>query len=242
LIDVVEFLKNQNKNTDLNEEDKTDEMQSILAGKDKLLITDIKAQKKKKDRYSIFINGKFLMGVYDDLLLEYGLAKGSLLTYEVINEILYEDLKKKAIRASLSLLSYKQRTAFELRKKLKDKEYDEEIIDIAIARLIELGYVNDERYARDFVDMRKSYSGLYKLKTDLYKRGINNDIIELVLSEIDADDQYEELKAMCKKKLNQSEGLEVSKKYNRIMSYLLRKGYNFSDVKRVMSDLDIKRY
>ncbi|MGB3365921.1 MAG: RecX family transcriptional regulator, partial [Acidaminobacteraceae bacterium] len=156
--------------------------------------------------------------------------------------ILYEDLKKKAIRAALNFLSYKQRTVFELSKKLRDKDYDDEIIDIAMARLIELGYVNDEQYARDFVDMRKSYAGSYKLKTDLYKRGINKSIIEMVLSEIDTDTQYEELKAMCMKKNSQSEGLSNEKKYNRVMAFLIRKGYNFADVKNAMAELEIKKY
>lgn len=242
MIDAVEFLRKQNKNNEIESEDEMSEVESMLNGSTKLVVTDIKPQKKKKDRYSLFVNDKFLMGVYDDLVLDYGLSKGVFLTYELINEILYEDLKKKSIRAALSLLSYKQRTAFELSKKLRDKDYDDEIIDITLARLIELGYVNDEQYARDFVEMRKSYAGSYKLKADLYRRGINNIIIETVLSEIDVDDQYEELKAMCIKKNNQSEGLTNEKRYNRVMAFLIRKGYNFADVKKAMAELDIKRY
>lgn len=242
MIDAVEFLRRQNKNNEIETEDEISEVESMLNGSTELVITDVKPQKKKRDRYSLFVNGKFLMGVYDDLVLDYGLSKGSILTYELINEILYEDLKKKSIRAALSLLSYKQRTVFELSKKLRDKDYDDEIIDITMARLIELGYVNDEQYARDFVEMRKSYAGSYKLKTDLYRRGINNSIIEMVLSEINTDDQYEELKAMCVKKNSQSEGLSNEKKYNRVMAFLIRKGYNFADVKSAMAELEIKRY
>jgi len=242
LIDVLEFLGRQNKSNEIETEDEMSEVESMLNGSTELVVTDIKPQKKKRDRYSLFVNGKFLMGVYDDLVLEYGLSKGSILTYGLINEILYEDLKKKALRAALNFLSYKQRTVFELSKKLRDKDYDDEIIDIAMARLIELGYVNDQQYARDFVEMRKSYAGSYKLKTDLYKRGINKNIIEMVLSEIDTDAQYEELKAMCMKKNNQSEGLSNEKKYNRVMAFLIRKGYNFADVKSAMAELEIKRY
>lgn len=242
MIDAVEFLRKQNKNNEIETEDDMSEVETMLNAGTKLLITDIKPQKKKKDRYSLFVNGKFLMGVYDDLVLEYGLSKGEKITYELINEILYEDLKKKSIRVALSLLSYKQRTVYELSKKLRDKDYDDEIIDITMARLIELGYVNDEQYARDFLEMRKSYAGSYKLKADLYRRGINSEIIDTVLSEIDTDNQYEELKAMCEKKNNQSEGLTNEKKYNRVMSFLLRKGYNFADVKKAMAELEIKRY
>lgn len=242
MVDVLEFLKKQRENSKLQVEEDIFELEDVLTSGEKLLITDIKPQKKKKDRYSIFVNGKFLLGVYDDLLLEYSLAKGTILSYELINEILYEDLKKKAIRNSFNLLSYKQRTVFELSKKLRDKDYDEEIIEITINRLIELGYIDDERYARDYVEMRKSYCGSYKLQSDLYKKGISTSIIEIVLSEIDFDDQYEELKNMCKKKNDQSQGLENEKKYNRVMSFLLRKGYNFADVKKAMSELEIKRY
>jgi len=242
LIDVIEFLGRQNKSNEIEIKDEMGEVESMLNGPNKLVVTDIKPQKKKRDRYSLFVNDKFLMGVYDDLLIEYGLSKGIILTYGLINEILYEDLKKKAIRAALNFLSYKQRTVFELSKKLRDKDYDDEIIDITMTRLIELGYVNDEMYARDFVEMRKSYAGSYKIKTDLYKRGINKGIIEMVLLEIDTDAQYEELKALCMKKNSQSEGLSNEKKYNRVMAFLIRKGYNFADVKSAMSELEIKRY
>ncbi|MGB3366057.1 MAG: hypothetical protein WBA54_01090, partial [Acidaminobacteraceae bacterium] len=73
MIDVLEFLGRQFKSNESEKDDEMSEVESMLNGPSKLVVTDIKAQKKKRDRYSLFVNGKFLMGVYDDLVLEYGL-------------------------------------------------------------------------------------------------------------------------------------------------------------------------
>ena len=125
MIDALEFLKKQEAKKETRSQEEFEEIESLLSSSSKLIISDIKAQKKSRDRYSIFVNGKFLMGVFDEIVLDYKLSKGSPLSYDLINEILYEDLKKKAIRKALSLLSYKQRTAKELSSKLREKEYDE---------------------------------------------------------------------------------------------------------------------
>lgn len=245
MIDAIEFLerlKQKNDIKDCQDEDSLflDIDKAIRAG-EKLIVTDIKYQKKNKDRLSIFVNGKFLLGLYDEIVIGFGIAKGKEITYDDLNSLLYEDLKIKAMRKSLSLLSYKPRTEKEMRDKLKDNEYDHEIIDVTVDKLIGLGYINDYDYAISFIESRMSAYGMYRIKSDLYRKGISSETLDRAISDSDTD-QNDEIREIFLKKLKSCDGLTNEKRYNRVMSFMLRKGFDFRSINQLCEEYDVRKY
>lgn len=245
MIDAIEFLEKQKKNLEIKDCPDTDSLfldvgQALREG-DELIISDIKYQKKNKDRLSIFVNGKFLIGLYDEVVLGFGLAKGKVITYDDLNSFLYEDLKIKATRKALSLLSYKPRTEREMRDKLKENEYDDEIIGVTLERLISLGYINDYDYAITYIESRLSTYGMYRIKSDLFRKGIASEIVDRASSDCDVD-QSDEIRELFAKKLKSCDGLTNEKRYNRVMSYMLRKGFDYGRINKLFEEFNIKKY
>ncbi len=113
-------------------------------------ITRLVAQRKNPDRVSVFLDGEFAFGVYQDLVLAHGLRVGAALTENAQAALLREDAMIVARAIAVRFLAAKPRTEQEIRKKLARAEFDEETIDSAIARLYELSYIDDEAYARAF--------------------------------------------------------------------------------------------
>jgi len=80
-----------------------------------------------------------------------------------------ENNYKRAFNYSLNLLSKLPRTEKQLRDKLNNFEYENDIIDEVIFNLKELGYINDKEYASEYIYSRTGKDGPYKIKNQLFK-------------------------------------------------------------------------
>ncbi len=204
------------------------------------LITKIEAQKNNKDRYSIFIDDAFAFGIHVDVLVAHGLRKGMELTQDEIEGLVYDEATKKAVLAGIKHISYKQRTTKEVADKLKLLEYEESQVELALEKLKEMGFLDDLRYAQEFVDTRKIRYGRKRIFLELRKRGICEQVAEQVLDQqIDLDDTYAQALEMGRKKYGQCGGLEAAKAAARVQGMLLRKGYSYDVVNRVIKELGV---
>ena len=115
-----------------------------------MIITDIKKQVKDTERYSIYIDNKFVFGLSGVDVLYYRLKIGNEISQEKYDEILDNVIYEKAKNTAVKFLGYRARSKKELRDKLI-KDYDEDITNKVISMLEKYGYVNDEEYARAYV-------------------------------------------------------------------------------------------
>ena len=94
--------------------------------------------------------------------------------------------KRKAFDAACDYLSRSERSRFEVEKKLKEKEYDEEEIAQAVEKLLELGFLDDHGFAARYAEFAIGKGrGLYRIKTELRQKGISAFDIEDVLYELE---------------------------------------------------------
>ena len=100
-----------------------------------MIITQISACKKSKDRCNIYVDGGFYCALFFDIAMEYGLKKGIEISREELDNIIREDRFKKCFFKGCALLSVRTRGEKELRLKLRDKEFSQEEIDRAITML-----------------------------------------------------------------------------------------------------------
>ena len=203
-------------------------------------ITKIETQKKNKDRYSIFLDGEFAFGVHVDVLVMHGLRKGMTLEKEELEALIHDESVKKAILAGIKHISYKQRTSKEVRDKLISLEYTPDQIEEAVEKLIDLAFLDDERYAEEFVDTRQQRYGRKRIFLELKKRGIAEGLAERALDKmLDVDAGYQTAMAMAQKKYAQCTGLDPRKAATRIQGQLLRKGYSYDVVNRIIKELGV---
>ena len=131
---------------------------------------------------------------------------------------------------ALKLISFKDRTEKELRDRLEEKECTEDEIEETIEFLKNYGYIDDARYARRFAadSIKLRNHGPGRIRTELLRKGIDRDTIEIVLEEMETDPR-EQLEAAMERRFSSAD-LGNPKERNRIFGYFARRGYSPRDI------------
>jgi len=204
-------------------------------------ITRVAQQKHDPDRVSIFIDDEFAFGVALDLAIKEGLKSGMPLSVEEQQAMLDEERDGRARIIALNYVGYQARTVEEVRRKLRDKGYEGNVIDDAIQHLIDYGYLDDEAYAKAYVRSRFSGSGHgpRRLSAELAKRGVDRTIIDKVVSETFEDGELREaaLKQGRKRWVSLERETDRRKRKKKLMDFLVRRGYDFGLAREVVDVL-----
>ena len=170
-----------------------------------------------------------------DIVSRFSLSAGMELCDEEWDEIVAENLYRKARERALYLLDYKDYSYIELYKKL-EKTYPEDICGRVMDKLTEIGVINDRRYAeglaRTYVENR--CYGYYKAMQTLRQRGITRQIAEEVLETYE-DSAYDRLREFAEKKY--SSYLDDEAGIRKVKNALVRRGFSYDLVNRVVRDI-----
>lgn len=141
-----------------------------------------------------------------------------------------------ALKKILHYCDYQDRCKKEIFAKLNTFELTEDDRNFIVDFLLEEGYINDERYCRSYVKSKLNLKkwGVNKIKLSLITKGVDRDIIEAVVSEIDQDSYKEELvKLLENKKINES---DPYKRKAKLIRYAVGKGYSLSMVMEILGN------
>ena len=127
----------------------------------------------------------------------------------------------------LRQLSMAPRSRSQLEKKLRQRGCDEEVAARVLARMTEVGLVDDEAYAEMLVRSRQSGKGLARraLAHELRKQGIDQEVAEEALEQVGAGDERVKAEQLVEKKLRTMRGLAPDVQARRLAGMLARKGY-----------------
>lgn len=200
-------------------------------------ITKIESQR-NPSRVNIYIDGEFSFGLMAEIQYKYDLTEGMKVDREYIEKVLLEEEQAKAKNQALRYLGYRQRSEKEIRDKLNKSEFSEDIIENTISYLKEYNLVDDLEFAKSFAKDKINLNdfGPQRIRHELYRKGISNEIIEKVLEE-GKDDEYNRALALGKKKLPSYKNDDRNAKYRKLGGYLQRKGYSYDCVSKVLREL-----
>ena len=124
-----------------------------------------------KTKYKVSLDGKFAFVLYKGELSRFHIRKGEELSEETQQKIYSDVLLKRAKLRALHLLSDMDRTENALREKLRLGLYPQEIIDAAVEYVRSFGYLNDARYAENFVRSRQGIKSRREIRAQLLQKG-----------------------------------------------------------------------
>ena len=142
--------------------------------------------------------------------------------------------KETAIKKILHYCNYQERCRKEIYTKLNSFEIDDADKDFIVGFLQEEGFMNDERYCRSYVKSKLNLKkwGVNKIRLSLMTKGIDKEIIDSVISEIDRSLYKEELLNLLRnKKINET---DPYKRKAKLIRYAVSKGYSLSEVMEVI--------
>lgn len=202
----------------------------------------------KGEKIHLSLDGEYIATVNADYWFTCGIKSGSEVSPQQLEELLAESARRKMMNKALDLLSMRDYSRRELSDKLVTKAWEKkEQKDMDLGslkqqasdicdRLEELGLLNEERFARSYVDelLRRKHLSKSGLKTALIQKGVQRDIIETVLEEVDIDpvEQVRELLATKFKNRDFSD----EKQKTRTVNALLRLGYRYNEIHAAMGE------
>ena len=137
---------------------------------------------------------------------------------------------------ALALLEFRDRTEWELRQKLKEREYSAEEIDETVLFLKEYRYLDDEAYVGRYIRSCAARKSRRQIRADLEHKGVSREIIDLQLQEKTVDEDSQIRKLLQKKGYVPGKRLEPTE-YRRIMGALGRRGFSGEGIRKAMESM-----
>ena len=210
-------------------------------------ITLVEPQKKNPKRFNIFLDGVFVFGADEDLVVDYRLIIGKEITPSDLEKLLKGSEIGKLMERMYRLFNIRQRSEKEVReyirnlsfkRKLKDRE---EISEFATNSLIEKlqkkGMLNDLEFARSWMEARGKKFGINRIKQELYKKGINREVIEEVVGGMGIENTEQVAEKLLEKKLYRWKNLRPMEFRKKAFDFLLRRGFEYEIVKNIVEKI-----
>ncbi|MBG9982545.1 RecX family transcriptional regulator [Aerococcaceae bacterium DSM 111020] len=218
-------------------------------------ITKIEQQKKDKQRYSIYVDNEFLIGIDEQVLMDFALYKDQNISEDIIQRLKEAEQYSKFYQRALNYLSYQMRSVREVQDYLKklsltdhqdkaqtillDSQTRQKIID----RLLSQGYLNDLQFGKSYVRTQATvnYKGPSNIRHELVKKGLTEDEIEDSLHEYPIDQQLENGLELAQKFVRTQKNKTPKIIKQKLLVHLINKGYGRDIIQYVMGEIQIEK-
>ena len=185
-----------------------------------------------KSRYRIVLDEELTFVLYKGEMNRLHIRRGEEIMEDTYLRIFHEILPKRAKLRCMNLLQSKDYTHRQLEDKLKQGDYPKEIIDEAIAYVESYGYVDDDKYVRNFIEYNSDKKSRIRIENDLMRKGIRRELIGKIFDELhESGMEIDEItmiqNLLIKKNYNSQSATDEERR--RMYAFLSRKGFR-SDV------------
>ena len=207
------------------------------------VVTKITVQKKRKDRFNVFIDGEYSFPISEAVLIKVGLHKGMTLTKERSAEIEKENYDYMAYTTAVNYLSYSLRSEKEVRKKLHEEEISPDAIERALTRLVDQNYVNDRIYGESYTRTAANLNlkGPQLIANELKGKGLSEEDIAFSLKQYPHELQLENAQTIAEKQLRKQSRVSSHEAASEIRLHLHQKGYPSDIVLEVMGEIGTEK-
>ncbi|WP_049691200.1 regulatory protein RecX [Anaerococcus jeddahensis] len=168
-----------------------------------------------------------------DFFVDLNLACDDDLDFETYKKILKENDFNRCKNEALKQISYRSRTSFDLKNKLKEKKYSEDAINKVIQFLEDYDLIDDKLYVKSFVNDKSKINNWSKgkIRYKLKAKHIDDSLIETYLNEISDNEEYEKA---YEAGLHKKESVDDK---NKVYRFLASRGFSYDIIRDVLSDL-----
>ncbi len=179
----------------------------------------------RRGRSRIFVDGEFWAELDSGIAAERGLFEGVVLSREELIEARVAGERPLAMSRALNALGYRARSAREVRERLTRAGYAGGTVAEVLASLEELGYLDDEEYARSAARDKARKYGPRRIFGELRQAGIGEEVArEAVEGEFAGRSELELARAAARRRYNKGERSDAQAR--RVYGFLMRRGYS----------------
>jgi regulatory protein len=202
-------------------------------------ITDIKRQKHHGGRFSIYVDGKYAFSLDSVTLTGSGLHIGDTISDEKLKVLSQKDEFFRARDYAYSLLSYRERTEYEMKKRLFEKGFSTGVVRGVLDMLKAKDLINDRSFARKWVDdvLLHRPMGKLRIQHELRKRRVSEDVIDEVCQlRLESDAEVALARCAAEKKLHVLENYPPDTQKRRLYGFLKNRGFDFGVIHDLMKE------
>lgn len=199
-----------------------------------------KFTKMKNGMYKLHLEDGSSVIAHEELILKKDLLLSKEIDDEDVKNIDKLNNNYNAYDIAVKYIGVKLRSCYEVHEYLEKKEIDKVIIHEVLDKLKSQKYLDDEIFAKAFVNDRIKFSnhGPYKIKKELEERRVSNSIIEEVLGIFDYSLEREKLVKLVPKYVKTIRNKSLVMMKNKVSNYFSDLGYNKSIVLEILNDID----
>ena len=198
-------------------------------------ITAIEPQQKNPQRVNIYLDGEFAFGL--TAILAAWLKVGQELNEDKVASLKADDDREVTYQKALHFISYRPRSSAEVQRNLINRGISESLAQETVSRLQSSGLVNDDAFARAWVENRNTFRPRSKaaLQMELRRKGLNDETVQSVLAE-QVDEQALAFDA-ARKYARRLAGLEWPDFRQKLGGFLARRGFSYTILSPVVSEV-----
>jgi regulatory protein len=198
-------------------------------------ITRLEQQQNNQERVNVYLDDEFAFGL--NIMDAVALRKGQELNEVEIAELRNKDAIVKAVDHAANILSYRPQSTQEIRQKLSKKDYEEAVIEAAIERMNQMGYLDDLAFARFWIESRSRSKPLGKqaLRYELRQKGIADNLIRELLDEL-VDESAAAYQA-AQGRIRRFRGSSQRDFKQKLGAFLQRRGFRYEAVNQALAQI-----
>jgi regulatory protein len=198
-------------------------------------ITDIAPQKRRDTRVSVYLDDEFWTGMPTDLCAVMNLKVGQEVSQDLKESVEQEVGETAALEAGLHLLGYRDRSEREMRQRLAQKDFGPEVIEAAVVRMKEYGYLDDDDFARQVIEGQQfKGKGRRAAEYALRKAGVSD---EQMAAALDQDYPAENEVAIAVQWAERRADVSTPEGKQKLIRQLASRGFSYDVAQQVVAQL-----
>ena len=203
-------------------------------------ITAIEQDPRRPGAVRLELDGTRFGVVPAELIVAEGLSPGQTIAPDVHERLSTAADVEAAFRTGLRMLELRSYARADLGRRLQRKGHPRAAVDVALQRLLTMGLLNDEAYARNYVQTRAARGrGPSRLVRDLLAMGVQRSVIDRAVAAEwpEGSDRTSMPQALVSKRAAQLGTMPKQTKRRRLLAYLARRGFSGRDVSALVESV-----
>ncbi len=189
----------------------------------------------KKSTNILYSMGERIAVLKDYELSKFGISEDTELSNELYDKINNDIQYPRAYEKAVDRLAATDKTVYEIQKKLEAYGFSQMIIDRVVTELKRRHFIDDKRYAQNFILSKSNTKSINEICYILKTKGISKELID----EITEEDEYSDdkaVRAIIIKKMKNKD-LTDKNELRKLTAYVCNKGFEYELVKRTISQV-----
>ncbi len=199
-----------------------------------MIVTKIK-RVGSTNRYNVYVDDKWAGIFLDEILVKENIKTNATLDEHDFQKIKKENDEKLAFDMAATYLEKYVVSEKGVKDYLKKKGFDAKIIASALNKLHEYGFIDDEKFAKNYVESISKSKGKRAVEMKLKQKGISQEIVDSLLENVDEDEEIENATHLAEKFVkNRQKDTNLKQK---CLAHLVYKGYDYSVAVKVANSV-----